>query len=201
MSFKLLLRRVAEKTVPGRSPSYGEAQILIALEITSEGDIGRAALGTRLGVGEGVVRTLIKRLISEGLVDVSTKGISTSKKGQKLLKEAHAVIAAGVEAQSTEDTIGDYNYALLIRGAASRVRFGLEQRDAALLAGARGATTIVFRNGMMSIPGMERTPAQSLLQFLEETFRLAEGDAVVIGTGDNAIDAETGAYSAALTLV
>ena len=201
MSFKPLLRRVAEKTAPGRAPSYGEAQILRALEITSEGDIGRAALGARIGVGEGVVRTLTKRLISEGLIDVSTRGISTSKKGQKLLKEAHSVIIAGVEAPSTKDTVGDYNYALLIRGAASRVRFGLEQRDAALLAGARGATTIVFRKGMMIIPGMERSPTPSLVSCLEDQFSLAEGDAVVIGTGDTAIEAETGAYSAALSLV
>jgi hypothetical protein len=201
MSFKPLLRRVAEKTSPGRAPSYGEAQILRALEITSEGDIGRAALGARIGVGEGVVRTLTKRLISEGLIDVSTRGISTSKKGQKLLKEAHSVIIAGVEAPSTKDTVGDYNYALLIRGAASRVRFGLEQRDAALLAGARGATTIVFRKGTMIIPGMERSPTPSLASCLEDQFSLAEGDAVVIGTGDTAIEAETGAYSAALSLV
>jgi len=201
MSFKPLLRRVAEKTAPGRSPSYGEARILRALEITSEGCIGRASLGTRLGVGEGVVRTLTRRLISEGLVDVSTRGISTSKKGQKLLKEAHAVIAAGVEAPSTEDTVGDHNYALLVRGAAPRVRFGVEQRDAALLAGARGATTIVFRKGVAIIPGIDRSPVPPLMTFLEEHFRLAEGDAIVIGTGDAAIDAETGAYSAALTLV
>ena len=81
------------------------------------------------------------------------------------------------------------------------VRFGLEQRDAALLAGAKGATTIVFRKGTMTIPGMDRPPTPSLVSCLKEQFSLAEGDAVVIGTGDTAIEAETGAYSAALTLV
>ena len=36
MSFKNLLRRVAEKTSPGRTPGYGEAQALRALEIAAE---------------------------------------------------------------------------------------------------------------------------------------------------------------------
>jgi hypothetical protein len=201
MSFKPLLRHVAEKTASGRTPSYGEAQILRALEITSEGDIGRAALGVRLGVGEGVVRTIIKRLISDGLIEVTTRGISTSKKGQRLLKEAHAIIVAGSEVPSTEDTVGKYNYALLIKGAFSKVRFGLEQRDAALLAGAKGATTIIFSNGAMIIPGMDRPPTTHLASSLRDQLSLSEGDTIVVGTGDTAIEAEIGAYSAALTLV
>lgn len=201
MSFKPLLRRVAEKMAPGRSPSFGEAKILRALEIISEGGIGRASLGKRLGLGEGVVRTMTRHLAGEGLVDVSTRGISTSKKGQRLLDEIHAVIILGTETPPTEDTVGAYNHALLVKGAVHRVRFGVEQRDAALLAGAKGATTMVFREGRAMIPGVDKGPVQSLIVFLVERLRPAEGDAVVIGTGDNALEAETGAYSAALTLV
>jgi len=199
MSFKSLLKRVAEKTSPGRAPGYGEAQALRALELVAENSIGRAALGNRLGVGEGVVRTLLRRLTSEGLVEVSTNGITASEKGRRILDDVHSIIIRGAIAPATEDTLGGHNYALLIRGAAHKVRKGLEQRDAALLAGAGGATTITIREGAALIPGMDRSPSKPLLSLIE-VIGASNGDAVVIGTGDTMIDAETGAYSAALTL-
>ncbi|HIH87620.1 TPA: hypothetical protein HA344_00235 [Candidatus Bathyarchaeota archaeon] len=199
MSFKPLLRRIAEKTAPGRSPSYGEAQVLRALETVSGGWIGRASLGERLGVGEGVVRTLIRRLSDEGLIEVSTRGVSISKKGEGLLRDVHSVIATGGEAPATGDMVGSMNFALLVKGGAHGVRFGLEQRDAALIAGARGATTIVFKQGSASIPGMEGGPSEPLLSFIQN-FRPQKGDVVVVGSADNLIEAENGAYAAALTL-
>lgn len=200
MSFKPHLRRVAEKTAPGRTPAYGEAKVIMALKIASEGGIGRAALGKRLGLGEGVIRTLTRHMLAEGLVQVSTQGITTSKKGEKILKDIHVIIAGGVEAPKTDDAVGSCNHAVLVRGGASRVRYGLEQRDAALLAGAEGATTVVYRGGKATIPGMDRGPSPELAAFIEK-LAPSEGDAVVIGTAKTPIDAETGAYSAALTLV
>ena len=201
MSFKPLLRRVAERSAPGRSPSYGETQVLRALELVSSKGIGRAALGAKLGIGEGVVRTLIKHLLAEGLVEVSTRGVKMSKKGDRLLSDIHAVILRGVEVPPTEDIVGGYGYVVLVRGVASRVRVGVEQRDAALLAGAKGATTIIFANGEASIPGMDRSPSQPLVSFLEEKVRPEEGDAVIIGTGNTSADARVGAYAAALSLI
>ena len=69
--------------------------------------MGRAALGIRLGVGEGVVRTLLRRLASERLVEVSTKGITASEKGRRLLDDVHSIIVRGAIAPATEDTVGE----------------------------------------------------------------------------------------------
>jgi predicted transcriptional regulator len=201
MSFKLLLRRISEKVSPGRSPSYSEAQVLRALELSSGNGIGRASLGTRLGIGEGVVRTLTKHLVTEGLIERSNRGITISKKGRKLLTEIHSLIPNGVEVPVTNDVLGEHSYAVLVKGVAENVRFGVEQRDAALLAGAMGATTIVFKGRSAVMPGMDREPSPSLLAFLIEGMRPAEEDVVILGTGDTLIEAQIGAYSAALTLV
>lgn len=201
MSFKLLLRRISEKVSPGRSPSYSEAQVLRALELSSGNGIGRASLGTRLGIGEGVVRTLTKHLVTEGLIERSNRGITISKKGRKLLTEIHSLIPNGVEVPVTNDVLGEHSYAVLVKGVAEKVRFGVEQRDAALLAGAMGATTIVFKGRSAVMPGMDRDPSPSLLAFLIEGMRPAEEDVVILGTGDTLIEAQIGAYSAALTLV
>jgi hypothetical protein len=115
------------------------------------------------------------------------------------MREVHSVIVAGREAPATDDMVGAMNYALLVKGGARNVRFGLEQRDAALIAGARGATTIVYRQGLVFIPGMERAPSEPLLAFIS-SLEPQEGDAVVVGSSNDGIEAETGAYAAALTL-
>ena len=200
MSFKPLLKRVAERSAPGRSPSYGETQVLMALELVSGEGNGRAALGAKLGIGEGVVRTLIKHLLAEGLVEVSTRGVRASKKGERLLTDIHGVILRGIEAPVTEDVVGGCGYIVLVRGGASRVRLGVEQRDAALLASAKGATTITFVGGRASIPGMDRSPSKPLVSFLEENVKPEDGDAVIVGTGDTDAEAQIGAYAAALSL-
>jgi len=201
MSFKPLLRRIAAKTSPGRSPSYGEAQVLIALELFSGNGIGRASLGARLGIGEGVVRTLTRHLVTEGLVTISPKGIAISKKGRRLLSEIHSLLPNGVEVPATNDVVGQHSYAVLVKGAAEKVRFGVEQRDAALLSGARGATTIVYTTSGVNIPGIDKDPTPPLTIFLEKEIKPYEGDVIVLGTGDTNIEAITGAYAAALTLI
>ncbi len=201
MSFKPLLRRVAERSAPGRSPSYGETQVLRALELVSGEGNGRATLGVKLGIGEGVVRTLIKHLLAEGLVEVSSRGVRASKKGERLLTDIHCFILRGIEAPATEDVVGVCGYIVLVRRVASRVHLGVEQRDAALLAGAKGATTITFAGGRASIPGMDRGPSKPLVSFLEENVKPEDGDAVIVGTGDTDAEAQIGAYAAALSLI
>jgi hypothetical protein len=200
MSFRPVLRRIVEKSAPGRTPSFGEAHVVKALELASGEGIGRAALGARLGVGEGVARTLIRHLRDADLIEVTAKGITTSTRGGLLLRDIRTVIQSVGEAPSTDDTVGRRNYAVLVRGAAGGVRAGVEQRDAALLSGAKGATTIVYGDDPR-IPGMERTPDPALRELVEGAANPKRGDVIIIGTGDSLLSAELGALSAALGLV
>jgi len=199
MSFRATLRRIVERSAPGRAPSFSEAHVIKALELASGEGIGRATLSVKLGVGEGVVRTLIRHLREADLIEVTARGLTTSAKGESLLGEIHAVIQRVGEAPATEDTVGMHNYAVLVRGAAPRVRAGVEQRDAALLSGAKGATTIVYGDGAR-IPGMDRAPDPAL-QDLIKSSNPKRGDVAIIGTADNSLSAELGALSAALGLV
>ncbi|MCJ7573115.1 hypothetical protein MUO93_02485 [Candidatus Bathyarchaeota archaeon] len=198
MNFKPILRRIVERSAPGRSPSFNEAHVVKALELASKGGIGRASLGACLGIGEGVVRTLIRHLFEEDLIEVSPKGVLTSKKGERFLTEIRSIIRM-TGAPNTRDTVGAHNYAVLVRGASNKVRLGVEQRDAAILVGARGATTIVYKTGLW-IPGMDRKPDVELSEFIETNLYPEEEDVVIIGTGDTVLDAEIGALSAAIDL-
>ena len=101
--------------IPTLTPT--RAQLLMAFELVSGEGNGRVALGAKLGIGEGVVRTLIKHLLAEGLVEVSTRGVRASKKGERLLMDIHGVILRGIEAPATEDIVGGCGYIVLVRGA------------------------------------------------------------------------------------
>ncbi len=198
MSFRTALRRIVERSAPGRTPSFGEAQVIKALELASGEGVGRAALGARLGIGEGVARTLIRHLRDSDLVEVTARGLRTSPSGEALLMDIRTVIQRVGVAPATDDTVGKYNYAVLVRGRAAKVRAGVEQRDAALLSGAMGATTIVYGDGAM-IPGMDKAPDPSLLRLVEGCSP-RRGDVVIIGTGNTLLSAELGALSAALCI-
>jgi DNA-binding transcriptional regulator LsrR (DeoR family) len=201
MSFLATLKRIAENSAPGRAPSYMEAQVMKALEIASESPIGRAALGKRLGLGEGVVRTLVKHMRAERLIEVTPQGIGVAEAGRMLLDEMRLRISGGLELPGNPDAVGRHNYAVLVHGASGSVRLGVEQRDAALMAGAKGATTAVYRGGVFIIPGMGRSLDVALTEALKEALAPREGSVAIIGSGDSPIEAEIGAKAAALGLL
>jgi hypothetical protein len=200
MSFLATLRRIAENSAPGRAPSYIEAQAMKALEIASEAPIGRAALGRRLGLGEGVVRTLVRHMRAERLIEVTPRGIGVAEAGRALLDEVRMRISGGVELPGSPDAVGAHNYAVLVHGASARVRLGVEQRDAALMAGARGATTAVYRGGVFLVPGLGR-PLDAALGGELKALSPREGSVAIIGSGDSPMEAEIGAKAAALCLL
>lgn len=196
-----VLRKISERLAPGRSPSYMEAHVLKALELVSEQVIGRAALGRQLGFGEGTARTMVKHLREAGLIEVTRRGISLTELGGRMLTQLRGTISRGAEAPKSGHTVGTYNHAVLVKRGADHIRLGVEQRDAALMAGAEGATTLLFDGIHFHMPGMETELDSSLTQFLVDRFNPEAGDIVIIGTADSLTAAEIGAKMAALELL
>jgi hypothetical protein len=79
----------------------------------------------------------------------------------------------------------------------------LEQRDAAIMAGAKGATTLVFTKNRLTIPGTEEDVSKSDPSLLTSLSKLSlnEGDVIILGSADEKIRAELGAKTAALELL
>jgi len=196
--------RVAEKMAPGRSPSFAEAHVIKALEeIDLNDSVGRLKLSKDLNLGEGAARTLIKHLKSERLIRVSKSGISLSASGRELLQDLKSLVSEPVQISSTPLTLGPMNVAVRVTGVNASVKYGLEQRDAALKAGAKGATTLVFSGNELLIPGTREDASKSdpLIRTSLSRMDLRDGDVVIIGSADEKIDAELGARAAALELL
>jgi predicted transcriptional regulator len=196
--------KVAEKIAPGRLPSFAEAHVIKALEqISLQKSVGRLKLSEDLHLGEGEARTLVKHLKNEGLIEVSKTGISLSASGKKVLSSLRTVVSEPVDVPSTPLTVGPFNVAVRIAGMKDFIKKGLEQRDAAIKAGAKGATTLVFTGHRLTMPGTEEDVSKNDSSIFASLsgLSLKEGDVIIIGSAEEKIKAELAAKTAALELL
>ena len=195
------LRNISGKSSTGGTSSFTPAHVLIALECIGLGKgIGRQKLSRRLRLGEGMMRTLIRRLKVLDLIETTRGGMSLTLIGESLLNELNEVIKAA-DFPSTPITVGVANFAVLVKGAASKVKRGIEQRDAAIIVGAQGATSLVMQDGRLRMPGMDETFDDEIERVIHERMEIFEGDVLIIGSSNDSFLAEIGAKSAAMTLL
>lgn len=184
-----------ESSGKGPRPRFREEDLWKTLKlIDRDGALGRKRIAQELELGEGSVRTVLDQLKEKGLAKSTPRGHSLTEKGKRKLAERSEKL---VPLDAGDLTVGREDVALLVENASSKVRQGVEQRDEAIKAGAEGATVLVFRDEKFQIPGMETGPESELENKLLDSFRPSDGDVVIIGTGDDQIDAERGALAAA----
>ena len=201
---KSLLEKLTREKAPGPAHSFSTVHVVKALELISEKPIGRILLSEKLLLGRGATRTLLERLKTHGLVAVERKGCTLTSRGMREWKALHAALPQKATLSKSALTVGSFNVAVLVKQGAGKVHSGLEQRDAALMAGARGATTLVHRGGELTVPPDHRVVAEDFPEVCREILNsLApeENDAVVVGSADMPEKAEYGALAAALSLI
>jgi len=203
-AFKEILEKITREKAPGPSPTFSVFHMLRAIELIGKKAIGRSKLAKELGVGEGAMRTMIKRLKDAGLVTISKLGCALTSKGLKLWNEYNTVLRRKVEIGKIELTLADYNFAILVKNRGHKVKSGMEQRDAAIMVGAKGATTVMFKGKRLIIPSVSDDVAKNFPEAANQMVRLLqpeENDVIVVGSADSLAKAEYGALAAAWTLV
>jgi hypothetical protein len=167
--------------------------------IDRAGHIGRKQLSNALHLGEGITRNLISRLLENGLIESSRQGVTLTEEGKNLLDTFNESLFCEPFPE-TEITVSNFNYAALVKGGSSGVNKGIEQRDAALIAGAQGATTILFKDGEFQMPDFQMLDNEDI-EKLFTLFKPSEGDVIIIGTAEDIHLAEVGVKTAALELL
>jgi len=179
--------------------------VIKALEtIGAREGVGRTKLSEILGLGGGAIRTLVRHLRNEGLIEVSKSGIVLSNSGEKVFLNLRSRISKEIEIPKSPLTVGPFNVAVLIRNAASSVKYGVEQRDAAIKVGALGATTLVFSRNKLTIPGVSEgifKKIQPIHDTLISKLKPRENDVIIVGSADEKRAAEFGAKTAAFELL
>ena len=152
-SYVEVLQKVATRYAPSRVLSYDMVHVFKTLQLINDnGHVSRENLCGELELGEGTVRTLVRHLKMQGLVESSNAGTKMSKEGKSFFSELLCYLPFEMPVSKCKITLGKHNYAILIKEMKSSIKSGIEQRDAAVKIGASGATTLLFKDNRFLIP-------------------------------------------------
>lgn len=185
--------------IGGPIPKFNDYHLWKALYYLDDKEaIGRKKLSSLLDIGEGSTRTIISLLQSHGIISINKSGIILTTTGMDLKKKTRMDLAP---ISIKELTIGEHNFAVRIPRLAHQVSYGCEERDAAIEAGATGATTLIYVNGALIFPGSEYRVDPTIENEIKSVFNLKNEDVIVIGTGQNIQLAEVGAVVAGIKIM
>jgi len=188
----------------GTLPEQKEALLLLA--IRDESHLGRYKLVSILGLPDGVTRGVLLKLARKDYVSTQKfVGRSLTVRGERRLLEllAKLNVHAIKELEVGDLSLGSKSVVAHVLDGARLVRSGIEQRDAAIKAGAAGAITIIYHDGKFLLPPDRfdiSEKDQSISGRLRKEFKISEGDVLVIGSGADKWKAVEGAIAAASTL-
>lgn len=199
------LEKVATRYAPSRLLSFGAVHVFIALQLMLQGGhVSRDALGKKLGLGEGAVKTLVKHMKIRGLVETSNGGTRMTARGKIICQGILSAIPAEMGLPKSSVALGRHNYAVLLKDFGFAIRSGIEQRDSAIRMGAIGATTLFYREDRFMMPNSVNDTLkkeQALRNELLEKLKPQDGDAIIIGSADSGRVAEIAAKNAALVTI
>jgi predicted transcriptional regulator len=203
-SLKKFIQEIAGKKAPGPSTSFTVFHIFYALELLSQEPFGRNKLAKKLDVGDGAVRTIINRLKDADLIEISKEGCTLTKKGVETWNQFEHFFPKRIEIPKSELSPSDFNFAFLVKNSGNKVKSGIDQRDAAIIAGARKALVTVFKDGHLRIESVsnciEKDYPKAATQILKE-LTPEDNDVIIIAGADSALRAKRGAFAASWSLL
>ena len=189
------------------APQYGpmfrftDASVYWSLHVLSDGKrMGRKRLADEVGVGEGSMRRILNTLKDNNFVDIKQTGITITKAGLAFLEQ---VPIRPVDVFMPSSVIGSCQQGVLVLGGACKINKGMEQRDVGVRMGAIGCTTLVIRDGALTVPpdwNLDENDPELAKKIRNDT-KITEADALIIGGSDSKIRAIEAAVSAALEII
>jgi predicted transcriptional regulator len=204
VSLKKFIHQIAGKKAPGPSTTFTVFHIFYALELIAQKPLGRNKLAEKLEVGDGAVRTIISRLKEEDLIETSKQGCNLTRKGLDIWKQFEEIFPKQMALPRSDLSSSEFNYAFLVKNCGQKVKSGINQRDAAIFAGARNALVIVYRNGHLCIESVSSRIEQDYpivaSQIINE-LKPEENDVIIVAGADSLLRAKRGAFAASWSLI
>ncbi len=187
------------KGAGGPIPKFSDYHVWKSLECLDKNKpIGRKRLSDLIGVGEGSTRTILGILQDHGLINIDKNGVSINKKGTSCYNSMYMEIK---HIDTGKLTIDQHDCVVRVPKLARKVKYGCEERDTAIKAGATGATTLICNNGKLIFPGSGYLVDSELNQLLWSNVGIRNEDVIIIGTGSTPEIAEEGAVMASISLM
>lgn len=183
----------------GPVPKFNDYHIWKAFQCLDETNpVGRKRLSQLLRIGEGSTRTILSMMQDQNMITIGKSGILLTETGAEFKKTVQMDVA---DVSISDLTIGDRDCAVRVPKMARNVKYGCEERDAAIKSGATGATTLIYSNGKLIFPGSDYPVDPDVESKIRSVFSLKNDDVVIIGTGPTEESAKVGAVIAGLTIM
>jgi hypothetical protein len=206
LAFLNAVKRLSSTKPQGPSRTFTELQVVRALQILGERKVlGRTLLSRLLKTGPGAVRTLINILEKHKIIVVERSGCRLTEKGLNIYGQIIERIPLLSQVDAGRLSVAKFDAAVLMKDASNIMRRGIEQRDAAIRVGAKGATTLVYEDGRFVIPMGSKDCAKDfpgdVWGRLENMFHPEEGDVIIVSSADDEDIAIYGSLAGAITLL
>ena len=192
------------RIAPAFKPHHAAVSLIL---IGREQPLGRYELCDKMSIGEGSVRTLLKRLTEADYIEPEGKqGQRLTSKGQRLFNDVTYDVPIGLLLDVRQLVMYEYAYANLVKNKAARVTDGVRQRDEAIIQGgygSAGATTLIQKETRLVMPPddfhiLVAYEAETIL--IIESLKPEKNDVVVIGSADDPNLAREVSMAAVMTL-
>jgi hypothetical protein len=192
------------RVAPAFKPHHAAVALIL---IGREQPLGRYDLCEKMSIGEGSVRTLMKRFSEANLIEAEGKqGQTLTSNGQALFDRISKDVPIGLELEVRRLVMYDFAFANLVKGRINKITDGVRQRDEAIIQGGygqAGATTLIQKGGSLVMPPddfhiLREYEEETLL--VVESLRTEDEDVVIIGSANEPNLAREVAMAAVMTL-
>lgn len=189
----------------GPAPAFSSVHIIKSLLIIdSECSIGRIALSKRMRIGEGSVRTIIKKMVEKGIIAVdSIGGCALTGLGASIVGELKATLIRIKPFELVEMGIETPCCAIHIRSSIDKMPL-TKLRDIAVRNGADGMVIFSYSGQKFALPSIATDLSVSYLELesrLRKEFSVLEGDSIMVAFSCDLESAENGAIATALAIM
>lgn len=197
-----ILQSIVTRKRSSRVLTFSTPHVLLALELLSKQKYtSRQTFCKELHIGEGAARTLVLHLKQSGFADSIRAGTFLTQKGIRFAKKFFDVIPSQCIIEPCNIAREKHNHAVLLKDYAMNIGNGMEQRDYAILYGAKGATTLAFDKNRFVFPKETKDCLQDdpkTKKILLENLKPEENDLVIIGSSDEKFVAKISAINSVL---
>jgi len=186
----------------GASPSFSEVHIIRTL-IRLQNRIGRKKLLREIGIGEGSIRTILKKLKTEGLIDSTKKGHKLNDSGFEYLNKYLKKFKIPFKIIS-DDIIEGKKIGIVVYKSSDKITTGVRERDIAVRTGASGALVLKYDDKLNKLKFPSNIQSiEDFLEFKNEiesmNFKFNAGDVLIVAFSNNYNVSENAAFAIALS--
>ncbi len=192
------------RVAPAFKPYHAAVALIL---IGREQPLGRYELCEKMSIGEGSVRTLLKRLSEADLIEAEGKqGQKLTSKGKTLFDRVLRDVPIGLSLDVRRLVMYEHAFANLVKKQSGKITDGVRQRDEAIIQGGydkAGASTLIQKSGNLVMPPDDfhiLTAYEEETLLVLESLRPDDGDVIVIGSADDENLAREVSMAAVMTL-